>query len=229
MKTAFALIACSFAFAMPANALTLVFDENAYPTNPINGFGGFTFGDFSPGGAVTFGTDSLFLDIVDEDTVNGVFGGVGVDYVIEEPTGSGTFVPQDLDPTKHRFEMRIKLLGGNEATGINAAIIDDDGAGSADDHQFNFDLTGVPNDDQFHLITASLLTPGFTQGAFGFTPGDGEVNPGLRQIQIQSQFGSTGRLNVEVDFLQIVPIVPEPTSALLLSVAMAAMAHRRCR
>lgn len=226
MRRTWALIACLFAAALPASAANIVFDENAIPTNPVNGFGSFSFDDFAVAGAVTDGPTSLIFDVIDSNGSNGVFGGVGVDFVIEDPPGSQTFVPQDFDPATHQFELSVKILGANAATGINAAFIDDDGAGSADDHQFNFDLTGVPNDGAFHLLTASLLTPGFTQGAFGFTPGDGQVNPGLRQMQIQSQFGSTGRLNVEVDFLRIVPIVPEPSSVVLLGLALCGLRRR---
>lgn len=218
---------CLLVGATAASAATIVFDENSLPNNPVNGFGSFAFGDFGAAGAVTESAEGIVLDITDTSPGNGVFGGVGVDYVLEDPPASGTFVPQDFDPNTHVWEMRVKILPNNAATGINSTMVDDDGAGTADDHQFNFDLTGVPNDGQFHLLTADLTSPGFTQTAFGFTAGNGVVDPGLRQIQIQSQFGSTGRLNVEVDFLRIVPIIPEPTSMLLLSLAALAPAMRR--
>lgn len=226
MRRTWSYLACLLAAAVPASAATLVFDENAVPTNPVNGFGSFAFDDFGAVGAVTDGPTSLILDVIDSNGSNGVFGGVGVDFVVEDAPGSGTFVPQDFDPATHQFELNVKILDANEATGLNATMIDDDGAGTADDHQFNFDLSGVPADGQFHLLTASLLSPGFTQTAFGFTAGDGMVNPGLRQIQIQSQFGSTGRLNVEVDFLRIVQTVPEPSSAALLGLALCCVRRR---
>ncbi|MEO0530457.1 MAG: PEP-CTERM sorting domain-containing protein [Planctomycetota bacterium] len=210
--------------ASPPNASTLTFDENAFPTNALNGFGGFTFEDFGSPGAVTVGPTSITLDITDDGGNVGVFGGAGVDFVVETSPGSGDFVPQDFDITGARWEMRVKLLPGNEATGINTTFIDDDGAGSGDEHQYNFDLTGVPNDGEFHILTALVSSPGFTQGAFGLTAGDTLVNPGLRQIQVQSQFGSTGRLNVEIDFVRI---VPEPASAALLLLAMGTVAGRR--
>lgn len=215
------------ALASAASATTIVFDENTIPTNPVNGFGSFTFDDFSAAGAVTESAEGIVLDITDTTPGNGVFGGLGVDFVLESPPASGTFVPQDFDPTTHEWQLNVKVLSNNTATGMNSTFIDDDGAGTADEHQYNFDLTGVPNDGQFHLLTVALTSPGFTQGAFGFAPGDGQVNPGLRQIQIQSQFGSSGRLNVEVDFLRIVPIVPEPTSLALLALASLLPAARR--
>lgn len=227
MKPTLVLSACLLAGAATASAANLVFDENAFPNNPINGFGTFTFDDFGAAGAVTTTADAIVLDVVDTNASNGVFGGVGVDFVLEDPPASGTFVPQDFDASTHEWRLSVKLLPGNAATGLNATFIDDDGAGSADDHQFNFDLTGVPADGQFHLLTVPADSPGFTQGGFGFTPGDGIVNPGLRQIQIQSQFGSTGRLNVEIDFLQIAPVIPEPTSVFLLGAGATLLATRR--
>lgn len=224
MKRMLFTLPCLLMTAIAAQASTLTFDENAYPTNALNGFGGFTFEDFGAPGAVTVGPTSITLDITDVGGNTGVFGGVGVDFLVETSPGSDDFVPQDFNTTGMFWEMRVKLLSNNAATGINTTFVDDDGAGSADEHQYSFDLTGVPNDGEFHIVTAAFDSPGFTQDAFGFTSGNGQVDPGLRQIQIQSQFGSTGRLNVEIDFVQI---VPEPTSAALLLVAAGAMGLRR--
>lgn len=208
--------------ALPiARSATLTFDENAVPTNPINTFGSFTFGGLG-GGAVTDGPTSLIID-ADE------FGGIGVDFVVDD--GNGNFVPQDFAAGNHQWEMRVKLLPGNVASTINTSFIDDDGAGAADEHQYNFDLTSIPDDGQFHSIFVPLISPGFTQTAFGFTTGDTLVNPGARQIQIQSVFGSTDRLHVEVDFVQIAPI-PEPASiglACLGCLMAGAMSRRKAK
>jgi hypothetical protein len=202
-----------------AHAVTITFDETSFPTNAINGFGGFTFGGLG-GGAVTSGPTSLTIDASS-------FGGVGVDFVLESPPTSGMFVPQDFDPNTHQWELRVKLLPGNTATGLNGVFIDDDGAGAAEEFQFGFSLAGVPNDGQFHTVTRDVTSFGFTQTAFGFTAGNGVVDPGLRQIQIQSQFGSTDRLNVEIDYLRITEIVPEPSAIVLGLVAAAACMTRR--
>lgn len=226
MKRLLLTLPCLLLMASSAQASTLTFDENAFPTNALNGFGGFTFEDFGAPGAVTVGPTSITLDITDVGGNVGVFGGAGVDFLVETSPGSGDFVPQDFDPADATWEMRVKILDNNAATGINTTFIDDDGAGSGDEHQYNFDLTGVPNDGEFHLVTAAFASPGFTQGAFGLSAGDTLVNPGLRQIQIQSQFGSTGRLNVEIDFVRIA-VVPEPTTLGLLFAAVGAMGFRR--
>lgn len=226
-KTSLSLAAIIIAGILTADASARLrtFDENSIPTNPINGFGSFTFEDFG-GGAVTDGPNSLILDVTDTGGNVGVFGGIGVDYLLETPPGSGDFVPQDFDPSNASYELSVKILDNNEATAIRTTFIDDDGAGSADEHVYEFDLTAVPNDGQFHVLSIPLTTPLFTQGAFGLAAGNGMVDPGLRQMQIQSVFGSTGRLNVEVDFARIV--VPEPASiALLLSLAGVACGIRR--
>lgn len=223
MRLTICTLAACLAATATASALTITFDENSIPNNdPVNGFGSFTFDDFSSAGAVTESAEGIVLDITDDNGSNGVFGGLGVDFVVDD--GMGNFVPQDFDPSTHTWELRVKLLPNNEATGVNSTFIDDDGAGSGDEHQYNFDLTGVPDDGQFHIVTAAVDSPGFTQGAFGLSAGDGLVNPGLRQIQVQSQFGSTGRLNIEIDFLRI---VPEPTSGALLLIGLAGVVRRR--
>ncbi|MEO1498085.1 MAG: hypothetical protein AAFV43_13140 [Planctomycetota bacterium] len=213
------LLALVGAIVSPTGAASLVFDENSIPTNdPVNGFGSFSFDDYA-GAAVTETADSLILDVTDTTGSNGVFGGVGVDYIVEDPPGSDNFVPQDFDASAHQWELRVKLLANNEATALRAVMIDDDGAGSADEHQYEFNLTSVPDDGNFHLLTLPVDSPLFSQTAFGFTAGNGSVDPGLRQIQLQSPFGSMGRLNVEVDFLRIAEVIPEPTCLALALIA----------
>lgn len=219
MKAPLALIGLLAIACASAQAVTITFDETAYPTNAINGFGGFTFAGFD--GAVTSGPGSLTIDA-------SAFGGVGVDFVLESPAGSGTFVPQDFDPTTHQWELRVKLLPGNTATALNAVFIDADGPGNAEEFQYDVSLAGVPADGQFHVVTRDLTSFLFTQPAFGFAPGNGMVDPGLRQIQVQSVFASTDRLHVEIDFLRIAPVIPEPASAAIaLAAAVAGLATRR--
>ena len=199
--------------------LPVVFDENYYPTNPDNGFGAFTHGDFSASGAFTDGATSLILDVQDADSSNGVFGGVGVDYGNPPSTNQINF-----DPATAEWRLRLKILPLNAATAIRTAYIDHDGGFpvAAEEYIYEFDLTGVPNDGQFHVLTNAVSSPLFNQNAFGFDANDDGVNnPGLRQVQIQSVFGSTGRLNVEIDWVRIV--IPEPASAALLGLAAPAL------
>ena len=209
--------------------LPVVFDENTYPTNPENTFGAFTFNDFSGAGAFTDGPTSLTLDVQDFDSSNGVFGGVGVDYGTPPATNQRNF-----DPAVARWEVSLKILPNNAATALRTTYIDHDGGFpvAAEEYVYEFDLTSVPNDGQFHVLTKPVLGGElFHQNAFNFDANDDGINnPGLRQMQIQSVFGSTGRLNVEVDFARIVQ-VPEPASLVMLGLAAPAalFAARRRR
>jgi len=203
-----------------ALGLPVVFDENTYPTNPENTFGAFTHGDFSATGAFTDGATSLILNVTDADASNGVFGGVGVDY----GTPPGT-VNHDFDPATAEWQVAVKILPLNAATAFRTSYIDQD-AGfpvPAEEYIYEFDLTGVPVDGLFHVLTKPANAELFHQSAFGFDAADDGINnPGLRQLQIQSVFGSTGRLNIELDYVQIVS-VPEPASMALLGLAVPAL------
>jgi hypothetical protein len=65
-----------------ADTIIATFDENYYPINPVNNFGALTRADFSAPGAFTDGPISLLLNVTDTNGMNGVYGGVGVDYGI---------------------------------------------------------------------------------------------------------------------------------------------------
>jgi hypothetical protein len=208
-----------------AQDLPIVFDESTYPTNPENGFGAFTFDDFSGPGAFTDGPNSVILDVTDFNGSNGIFGGVGVDYGTPPATNQ-----RDFDPALAHWRVRLKILPNNAATAIRTTYIDHDGGFpvAAEEYIYEFDLTSVPNDGQFHVLTKPVTSPLFNQSAFGFDAADDGINnPGLRQVQLQSVFGSTGRLNVEIDYVRI---VPEPASLGLLCLAgpaLLVMARRR--
>jgi hypothetical protein len=201
--------------------LPVVFDENTYPSNPENTFGAFTFDDFSAAGALTDGASSLILDIQDSNGSNGVFGGVGVDY---GPFVSGALVPHDFNPATAEWVVRLKILPNNAATALRTTYIDVDNSlqTSGDEHVFEFDLTGVPADGNFHDLVKPASMPLFTQGAFGLIAGNTMNDPGLKQMQIQSVFGSTGRLNVEIDFVAI-RVIPEPATLSMLGLGCLGM------
>jgi hypothetical protein len=205
-----------------ANAqLPVQFDENTYPVNPENTFGGFTHGDFAAAGAVTDGATSLIFDIQDSDSSNGVFGGIGVDF---GPVVGGALVPHDFNPATAEWVLRVKVLPNNAATALRTTFIDWDNflGTSGDEHVYEFDLTSVPVDGNFHDLIKPASAPLFTQGAFGLIAGNMINDPGLKQIQIQSIFGSTGRLNVEIDYAQI-RVIPEPATFALVGLGSAAV------
>lgn len=207
-------------------AASITFDESIIPANPINGFGPFGFDDFGAAGAVTATPTSIIFDVTDTTGTNGVFGGFGVDFVVDD--GAGNFIPQDLDASVAQWDVRLKLLPNNQATALRFTLLDQDTPGNVDEHVYEFDLTSVPNDGQFHTLSKPLTDVLFTQGAFGFSPGDGAVNPGLRQIQIQTPFASTGQLNIELDFAQInTPAIPEPHTLSLLVLGLLGLNRRK--
>jgi hypothetical protein len=197
--------------------LPVQFDENTYPTNPENTFGAFLHGDFSSAGAFTDGASSLILDIQDTVAGNGVFGGVGVDY---GPFVGGALVPHDFNPATAEWVVRLKILPNNAATALRTTYIDVDNflQTSGDEHVYEFDLTGVPADGNFHDLVKPASMPLFTQGAFNLIAGNTINDPGLKQLQIQSVFDSTGRLNVEIDFVAI-RAIPEPTTVSIFGLA----------
>jgi hypothetical protein len=195
--------------------LPVVFDETHVPTNPENTFGSFTFDDFSGPGAFTDGANSLILDVTDFNGSNGIFGGAGVDYGTPPGTNNRNF-----DAATAMWEVSVKILPNNAATAFRTTYIDQDPGFPvpAEEYVYEWDLTTVPNDGLFHVLTKPVLGgAAFSQSAFGFDAADDGINnPGLRQVQIQSVFGSTGRLNIEVDYARI---VPEPASVTLLGLA----------
>jgi PEP-CTERM motif len=206
-----------------AATVIATFDENHYPTNPMNGFGAFTFGDFVQPGAFTDGPNSLILDVVDSDQLNGVAGGVGVDY------GPFDFTlglsPIDFDPAFAFWELRVRILENNRASAVRTLIHDVDVSGT-EEHIWEFDLTGVPDDGNFH----SLFVP-FPDLLFTQSLADGILNPGLNQIRVESVFGSSERLNIEIDHASMWATVPEPASLSLLGLGylgcLLAMRRRR--
>jgi Glycosyl hydrolase family 10 len=187
------------AAALPANASYVVtsFDESHYPTNPENGYGGFAWGDFNYPGAVTVGPTSLSLDISDRDGINNLAGGIGVDYPIHS-----------FDPSQAQWEIRYRVLPNNTATSFRTAYIDDDGIGTVNptrgtEYDYDFNIAGVTPAQGWQTITRPFNSTSFTGPAFGRDPGDGIQNPGLNQIQLESVYGSPGRLNVEVDYVKV--------------------------
>jgi GH35 family endo-1,4-beta-xylanase len=195
---AFLLLSC-LAAARPALAAYTVtsFDESHYPTNPENGYGGFAWGDFDAPGAVTNSASSLALDIFDRDSLNNVSGGIGVDYPIH-----------NFDSSLAQWEIRYRVLPNNTATSFRTVYIDDDGPGTvnprrATEYDYDYDIAGVTPAQGWQTITKPFNSFAYSGTAFGSDAGDGIQNPGLSQLQLQSVYNSTGRLNVEVDYVKV--------------------------
>ncbi len=173
----------------------------------ILNFGIFTFNSFSGSGAVTDGSDdSIIIDVSD-------FGGLGRD--------DGTI--RNFESTA-AIEIVARMLPGNTASGFNIVLVDNDGDDSGpgtgvEEWQFAFGAQDfgaiadntVPALGEFITVTQQLLDPGpvFRQQGFNsLFDGDEVQNYGLTQWQIQSQFGSTERLHIEIDSVRIVSPFP---------------------
>ncbi|MEM7682772.1 MAG: dockerin type I domain-containing protein [Planctomycetota bacterium] len=194
------LVAASLGLgAQHASALDIaVFDAALFDTN------GFAFGDFDPAnvpGAVDTTGGVLSLNIsTDFDAANGLFGGAGSD-IVSMP---------NFDAATVQLEVALTVQPGNVADNLRIVLADSDGPGSGEEFQFFFDLSGVTPGVPTTL-TQDLLSPGpvFSQPGFGLFPGDGVQNYGLTQIQIQSAFGETNPLIVDVASVKIVdPLDP---------------------
>jgi hypothetical protein len=122
---------------------------------------------------------------------------------------------------------RIKIIPDNTASGIRAVYseYDDPMKTSGEEHVFQFDLTGVPSDGNFHELIKPLSDILFSQGVALLAPGDGVQNPGLFRVMVQNVFGVPESLNVEIDYLRIRSI-PEPTTWALVALGAAGMGAR---
>lgn len=155
---------------------------------------GFAFGDFDDFFAVDTSGGVMSIDINNDiDMANGLFGGMGADFVA------------DFNPATTQLEIMLTVDPLNVASSFNIVLVDNDGVGTGEEYQFSFDLTGV-TPGLPTLLTQSLVNPGpvFRQAAFNQLDGDMIQNYGLRQIQIQSAFGGTDRLKIDVDSVKLV-------------------------
>lgn len=202
IRNAVVLISLYAASGIASATTILTFDENVIPTNPENGFGSFTFAGFD-GAAVTDGLASLTIDAT-------AFGGVGVDY------------PQrNFNPSQATGVLRLRVLEGNAATSLNAVLVESDieeiGGNTGEQYGLIFSLSNLTPADGFVTLSTPLSSAISFGGAFGRDPGNGTLDPGLYQVQLQSPFGATDRLHVEVDYFQINSNeeVPEPAAWVL--------------
>ncbi|MEM9411390.1 MAG: hypothetical protein AAGA30_09770, partial [Planctomycetota bacterium] len=151
---------------------------------------GFTFDSFVDGLAET--GSSFVIDV-------SAFGGCGTD------------VPPVQVETTSQLRIVYQVLGDNNAPNFDIALRDNDGDDSGPGlgtEEFVYRLAtdgGTSLGNGFEEQIVSLNSFLFRQQAFGFVnDGDGIVNLGLDQWKIQSIFGATDRLNIEVETIEIV-------------------------
>ncbi len=194
-----ALVALVFALtAARADAAVFAnFDANQFDAN------GFVFADFGLGANTPVDTSGgvLNIDVMDDlDGVNGLFGGAGSD------------IAADFDAATTNLVVDLTVGPNNAASAFRVTLADDDEPGTGDEHVFELDISGLTVGVPSTLTIPLSNGPLFTQGAFGRDPGDTLQNYGLRQLQIQSVFGSPDRLNILVDSVQLI----DPDDPLLI-------------
>jgi len=222
MKRMFLMFALLAAFSISAmNTVsaqtTVLFDGNM----PFGAQGFFSFGDFD----VTDTGTSVIIDNSAGSTADGqgLFGGFG----------SNAFTVIDFDPLATDLTVEYQFLAGDMTDFFNFVLSDIDDIDSAQDNQFVFQGaagTLIPDGSGFFTQTIPLsATPVFQQTSFSFDDeGDDIFNPGLREIQIQSGFGSEDPFVFEVRRIEITT-VPEPSVVALLLCAAPALSLRRRR
>lgn len=162
---------------------------------------GFRFGDFDDNFFGNFDVSGgvFSLDLTEDiDLANGFFGGTGSDVAAD-------FATETTD-----IEVRFAVGADNAAADFRIVLVDNDGVGVGEEYQYAVDLTGVAPEDGFVTQTLPLDSFIFRQAAFNQTDGDMELNYGLSQIQIQSAFGVTDRLQVDIESVKLIdPEAPE--------------------
>ena len=168
---------------------------------------GFAFGDFNDFFAVDTSSGVISLDIMtDNDGADGLFGGMGSDLVA------------DFNAATTQLQVALTVDPLNVASSFNIVLVDNDGPSTGEEYQFSFSLAGVTPGVPT-ILTQSLVNPGpiFRQAAYNQTDGDMIQNYGLRQVQIQSVYGGTDRLKIDVDSVKLVdpedPLLIEFTSS----------------
>jgi GH35 family endo-1,4-beta-xylanase len=156
----------------------------------------FTYGDM----VMSVGSSSFTVDTPsDNDSANGRFGGVGRDLPL--------FVNFENDQATLRIEFRP--LATNEATTFRMILADDDGEGVRDNFQYVANIaTATAIDDGSGFLSVSIpISDGdsvFQQASFGFNASADFIEDfGLAQWQLQSNYGGSDRLSLEVRRVEI--------------------------
>lgn len=164
----------------------------------------FTYLDFSPAGVVEDTGSSFTVNAAtDSDGSMGLFGILGRDLV-------GTS-PAEFDAQTHQLRVVYRFLDANKAPIFKLVLTDRDGPDSGEQYKFDVavDSPAAEFDDGFSELLlditaqdAASRNPGKDSGFAN--DGDGVANYDLTQWQLQSLYGSSAPLHVEVRVLEIV-------------------------
>lgn len=192
--------------AAQAQTTFATFDVNQFQAN------GFRFGDFDDDFFGNFDVSQgvISLDLTEDiDLANGFFGGAGSDVVV------------DFDETVTQIEVTLQVGPDNVASDFRVTLLDNDGDDSGpglgtEEFQYLVDISGFSPSDGFVTVALPLNSFIFRQQGFGFAnDGDTLTNFGLRQIQVQSAFGVSDRLQVDIESVKLVDPLGEPNPLLI--------------
>lgn len=168
---------------------------------------GFKYLDFAPSGVIDDTGSSFIVNATeDSDGSMGLFGILGRNV---------PDAPVAVDANTHQLRVVYRFLEGNEAQMFKVVLTDQDDAGAGEQYKFDVttDADATETDDGFMELfmpisedDADHRTPG-TEAGFS-KDGDGVANYDLTQWQVQSVYGSTGALNVEIRQIEIVSNEP---------------------
>jgi aryl-phospho-beta-D-glucosidase BglC (GH1 family) len=151
-----------------------------------------TFGSFSGAGAVDVSSGDIEIDVSD-------FGGMEFG-----------FTQVDFSNADATLEVELELGANNVASSCVINMTDFDGVGSdslniAEVYQYSVDLTGLSS-SQFQTMTLNLDNSFFNLDEFESStdPDDGLINYGLIELGLQSNFGSTDRLDIKVRRVSVI-------------------------
>ncbi len=196
-----ALLACMSLVPDSVHSQIVLFDGSS-------GAPGFSYGDM----VLSVGNSSFTVDApTDLDSANGRFGGVGL--------GVDPFINFENDEAFLKIEFRP--LATNAASSFRLLLADDDGNGIRDNFEYVVDIsTATAIADGSGFLSASIpISDGdsaFRQASFGFNPSADFVEDfGLAEWLLQSNYGGSARLSLEVRRIEIetAPVAP-PTEFL---------------
>lgn len=164
----------------------------------------FSYLDFSPKGVVTDTGSSFTINAAtDSDGSMGLFGIVGRNLIGESP--------REIDAETHELRIEYRFLEANEAPLFKLVLNDHDGADSGEQYKFNVavDSPAAELEDGFSDLRLDISADAADQRnpgkESGFpNDGDGIANYDLTQWQLQSVYGSSAALHVEIRVLEIV-------------------------
>lgn len=209
-----AFLACVSVFSNSSHSQIVLYDGTS-------GALSFAYGDMDlVNGSASFTVDTP----TDTDSSSGRFGGVGLDIP--------QFFHFDNDQAFLRVEFRP--LATNMATTFRMILADDDGGGVRDNFQYVANIataTEIEDGSGFFsmLIPISDGDSVFQQANFGFDASEDLVEDfGLAQWHLQSTYGSSERLSLEVRRIEIeIELAPTNTAEFLAEADARIEEHRK--